>query len=538
MIDTENEPLVPVKPIGQLQPEVTVEDEEDVDNRFIGQEEMKMTETHDETQKYINHIFSTLIYVIFSLGLTYSMRLNIFILFAKTFDDSSLLIGIFIYFSYLMTATVSLIFSIVGSKWRFDHLLIIATIFDIICFAMEATAINIWMLGIAFTVGAQPFQAIVGTWILKYNSPYYAKRQQARNLICWTCGLILGPIIGGIISDWYTYRTVFYVSLIFACLLFCIVFYLVNNIEPDMKRRELEMKPLYDYFSLQSIPPMRDDRNRTRNNIMYSDTRINERWKIWKEYRFPICVHPNKVDNIWHEFLYNVDKYEIFLWFLLTVCQCCTMGTEAIMTSYFTAYMHYQYSVTTTISSLQYSLYAIGYGIGNIIGKKLLNMAQKQKLETSGTLCEGAQYFFGYSSVFVISSITACSICVVLTGIILPYKNILKVSIFASNNEYVNIIGYWLGLPVYGFWFGIAFYSILCMTIDVMPKKVVGIMHGITQFGRILTKGMMCLIVGALWDVSYDYLWFVSMVAFGVTLFIIIVIIIIEAWRCRYVSTS
>ena len=140
--DTETEPLMNSDHLHvQLSshPNDVLEDEEarfnhdtDGDHDFD-----RMTESHTNVQDYINDIFGNLFYVIFSLGCTYAMRSNIFILYAKQFDDNTLLISIFIYFSYILNAFVSLFFAIIGEQWRFDHLLIIATICDIICFYLK-----------------------------------------------------------------------------------------------------------------------------------------------------------------------------------------------------------------------------------------------------------------------------------------------------------------------------------------------------------------------------------------------------------------
>ena len=70
------------------------------------------------------------------------------------------MISFFIYFSYFVNAIACISFGIIGDCWKFDSLLIIATFLDVVCFGIEANAVNIWMLGIAYTIGAQPFEVI------------------------------------------------------------------------------------------------------------------------------------------------------------------------------------------------------------------------------------------------------------------------------------------------------------------------------------------------------------------------------------------
>ena len=92
-----------------------------------------------------------------SFWITYSMRCNLLILYAKTFHDNIAVISIAVYLSYISSAISSLGYGIIDDRWRIDYLLIIASILDVIAYWMEATAHSIscisnWIFNLCSTI--------------------------------------------------------------------------------------------------------------------------------------------------------------------------------------------------------------------------------------------------------------------------------------------------------------------------------------------------------------------------------------------------
>ena len=48
--------------------------------------------------------------------------------------------------------------------------------------------------------GGQPIESLARSWSIKMQPNYYAKQFRATFLQCYTTGLVLGPIIGGILA--------------------------------------------------------------------------------------------------------------------------------------------------------------------------------------------------------------------------------------------------------------------------------------------------------------------------------------------------
>ena len=152
---------------------------------------------HEEILRETRQFFFKILYIVLSFALTYSMRTNIFILYARTFYNDTAVISVIVYLSYCMSAISSLLFGIIGDRWRFDYLLIIAAIFDVITFFVEATTTYFVVLAIAYAIGGQPFQAIGQSWKIKCLPTYYAQQFKTQLLSLYTLGYIVGPILGG-----------------------------------------------------------------------------------------------------------------------------------------------------------------------------------------------------------------------------------------------------------------------------------------------------------------------------------------------------
>ena len=70
----------------------------------------EMMATHKATFKQIESAMYKLFYVNTSFAITYTMRSNIFILFARTFKDDVTLISVFVYLNFVSSAIMSLAF--------------------------------------------------------------------------------------------------------------------------------------------------------------------------------------------------------------------------------------------------------------------------------------------------------------------------------------------------------------------------------------------------------------------------------------------
>ena len=121
----------------------------------------------DETVSVLKHT----IIGAFCLAFTFTMRTNIFVLYARSMNDyvNETATAIVVYLNYIFSGLMSLSFGYIGDYWRFDILLIIASIFDVITFWIEATTDNYIILSIAYVIGGQPIQELLMVILVKWH---------------------------------------------------------------------------------------------------------------------------------------------------------------------------------------------------------------------------------------------------------------------------------------------------------------------------------------------------------------------------------
>lgn len=358
---------------------------------------------HDEVKAYMNKIFTRQLYVQMSFRATFYLRSNIFILFCETLDgfnsDDTWLLGLFVYLSYLSNAVVSIAFGSIGDRWRFDYLLFIAAIFDIITFWIEATATNIYTLGIAYVVGGQPFVAIISSWNLKMNQLYYAKQYTSTMLAAAQIGALFGASLGSIIADYFGYRLVFYIGACLACVqcVYCVIFFW--DCQTKMHQETLSLKEYYDKYPIAVVSNINNN-NSTKDNTNNSNNKDNHiktvsmlsenvRWKISKDYRFPggminesfsdTDIQEKKQATVWQRLL-KINKYTLFLIGSFYFVSAAIFSTEAAILTYYSVYIKHKLNGTLLISGLQLGLYCLGNMIASRLVKKLVAYIEKQKI--------------------------------------------------------------------------------------------------------------------------------------------------------------
>ena len=149
---------------------------------FLTKEDETLSVDHEAILLQSKKLMYQVLYASFSYAFTYSLRSSIIVLYAKTFYDNTLVIGVFVYLSYFISGLMSLLFGYIGDHWRLDHLFFIVAALDIITFFLEATAQSFMQLAIAYAIGGQPFAAIDQSCFLKTLPKYYAQQFQARHV--------------------------------------------------------------------------------------------------------------------------------------------------------------------------------------------------------------------------------------------------------------------------------------------------------------------------------------------------------------------
>ena len=361
-------------------------------------EQSQEIQRHDEVKAYINKIFMRQLYVYMSYCVTFYSRTNIFVLFCETLDgyknDDTWLLGLFVYLSYVSSALMSIGFGSIGDRWRFDYLLLIAALFDIITFWIEATAKNVYTIGIAYAVGGQPFVAIIASWNLKVNQLYYAKQFVSTMHIIATVGSLLGACLGSILASYFNYRLVFYIAACLACVQFfyCLIFFW--DCQTTITQQTSLLKQYYDKYPIAASASVAIDDKKNNYNT-FDVMNENIKWKISKDYRFPggmtsAISKDSKLEKdkitLW-QILSEMNKYRLFLIAVFNfICSALFVNETAIIT-YYSAYIIHALNGTLLISGLQIGLYCIGNAIACVIVKKIVAYVEKQKTRMHAKPC-------------------------------------------------------------------------------------------------------------------------------------------------------
>lgn len=278
---------------------------------LINDELQTLADKHGDVVHFVSSTFTRVLYIGVSCSLTYTLRTNLFVLYCKTFNDygSSLYIGIAIYCSYVVSAIMSLTFGIIGDRFRFDILLLMAGVLDVLTFFMEAKASNFVILAVAYAIGGQPFEAIVHGWNIKMQPLFYAQKFQARFLQCYTLGYLAGPVLGGIIAYFFSYRTVFYVSAVLGAVL------LVYQVVMGLFRVEPIMLDKIANISAECYSTADHDQVEIQQTLELEE---NHKWIISKDYRFHESQEDKQLQD--NGILHGLSGYQTLLLCLVLVC--------------------------------------------------------------------------------------------------------------------------------------------------------------------------------------------------------------------------
>ena len=536
----------PSESTSELTPLVSQSGVEDDDNAAI----KEMIIKHSETLSLVSSSFKWFYIVGSSCAFTNAMRTTLFISYASNFTNDSTLIAITLYLSYLMTGLTSFIFGIIGDKYVFDCLFIFAATSDVITFFIEATATNYTSLAIAYIVGGMPFEALCTMYNIKMHPIYNAKQFVARFSQYFIIGKLLGYLCGGIIAYYYSYRLVFYISAFLALILFFLTIAVFFNVESKLIEKELEMKEYYDIV---------DSGNYNSSLIIdkqdcINGVNINIEWIKDRKYRFPICLTRRRRrrtttdnedddnnysddDKSWLAFCANCQRYRecnnvvLFIIIFSILCQNFSSTFHTILTVYYVKYMHDRFNESVLITCLQ----IVAFAVSSVVGAQILKAYHKKsRSRTPRASCVSSASSSSSSQIqqvdsncnsnnsnnsnnvstidnmIIVSILLCCGIYGIITGCILP------ANIFAFKNKNSLIDMFWICIVICGTCFGMNLVSYQMISIQFIPSKYSGKILGIKMITGAISKSAFLLIVGLLWNNSYQWLFYVQAILCGV----------------------
>ena len=186
-----------------------------------------------------------------------------------------------------------------GDRWRFDYLLCIAALLDVVTFWIEATAKDFWTLAMAFIIGGQTMQAIVFGYCLQTLPLYYVQQYQLKFIQFYLIGALIGPATGGILSHFFSFRLVFYIAAMLASILFIFCMIRIRGTRDIIFAKQLEFESLY-YETI-------DIQEKLKNKIKISETKKaaeeaykglitdDMKWLVSNDYKFPCLISKTKI---------------------------------------------------------------------------------------------------------------------------------------------------------------------------------------------------------------------------------------------------
>lgn len=336
-------------------------------------EKSKLSVFVDEHSKILSdssNVLNRVIICAISLAFTFSIRQNIVVLYARTLNGyiNYTNVSIIVFLNYIFSALTSFSFGIIGDKWRFDYLLIIAALSDVITFFVEATATQYYQLAIAYVVGDQPGQSILVGYINKMLPIYDAKSVNITFQTYWIVGFVLGPVCGGIIAYFTSYRTVFYVSAIIASILLIYSLVFVLNSQTQIVSSQLALKQRIldadqDILYQQEESPLLDQLKES----------------VGSDHILPYCDNNNGKESKDTSMNTKLPKYHWFVLGLLMFMQGVGLGAETCLITWFTTYIEEEFDSNTIVSTGLVSLFAFSYIVGCKLVLKYIKIMQQQR---------------------------------------------------------------------------------------------------------------------------------------------------------------
>lgn len=243
---------------------------------------------HEKVVKQSTAVISHLCRLGFLNSFNYSLRYNVFVLYCESFTDNEDIIYIILCLDWIVTAFSSGFVTRFGDNWYYEKLLIIGTIIEAITSTLEATAVNITMLGIIWVLDDQPITSLISGYIGHILPNYYSQQYITKYYQYYVFGYVCGPVLSGIIATYLSLRSVYIIAagMSFVNCIYFIVF--VYNKEKMLRESQALLITKYNEIDNYSAEiKCTIDLNLTKN-----------KWIVSKDYRFASISHAsNNINN-------------------------------------------------------------------------------------------------------------------------------------------------------------------------------------------------------------------------------------------------
>ena len=253
------------------------------------------------------------------------------------------------------------------------------------------------------------------------------------------------------------------------------------------------------------------------------------KWLILNDYRFPLCMQ-HDIEKLSKTELLHVSKRDGLIIIAMVLQNSLFLGVEAAVTAWYTVYLEDKYDSTIVISTAQLTVCTLFLILGmqamTIIGEKL-----KAKQFAIGNSARGdhdesmlhVRMKYNLKNFFVMSLIVSYAVLILLTSVVIPYN------IFDPNDNSSYIGTFWVYVILMGFFWGFAAMGQEIILLEIQPKHMTGRVAGIKELIRFTLRGSITLIIGLLWNLSYEWFWYVQGVCYVSSFILLLGVMIAES---------
>ena len=464
------------------------------------------------------------------------LKYNVLILYMRTFYSNTFIISIVIGFGTLSNGVFGLIFGYIGDSWkRFDHLIVICCIIDVICYSFQAFAPSFLIFSIFYILGTMPLVTIVNGYVTYMLPIYNAKNVIGITYQLSTIFILISPIIGALIGYYISYQMTFcLVSILsFLCLIYCL--FIIFNKQNDLELMQLSMIDThYKHYNLSN-----DNINNINNNEELKLDSKNIQWLYDKEFRFPLCLLKQEKEEFeeekknelilgYHDDDDDDNKQRFFEKWLVVIIITITHGlvfaNGTQFAVWYTVYMYDKYNYNIVLSTCQFLIQGLFVGIGMQFiqyfkDKSIVNVSNINNINDK-------KYNFG--NLWVKCCIIPNFFMIILLAVLFP--NNLLLNVFDFNGYYIYNGLYWLYHCILGICFGMSIMSQEFIILETQPKDGKGTTAGWRTMTIETSISIGYFVIGFLWDYSYNWLFYYQAIIVTITSFIVILLAILQSY--------
>ena len=379
-----------------------------------------------------------------------------------------------IYACYFIQGFATLFWARISDKFTYTRVAQLLCLLLTVAYFIQATADHFerLLMGTILQAISRGLFATSTAFIAKYLPLEYGIKYTSYLYSITTILYLSGPIAGGLIAYYLTYRWCFFVSCGVSGFTFLFMLCVMNGRENKIKNKQIA-------FSIEN-PTM----------------------------KFPVCINKNKErkkstngnsinddqQSLWN----SISPSNWFLLFCIVFANASLYAIEAILSTFYTVFATDLYPDNEhiiIIATCQVALYCLCFIVGVRIVPKILKCSWKKKDN------------FNFENKILI------------------FTQIIMIVSFGYFWSIGNLTIYWILSAGGGLIMGIVNMVQESILLTLQPNLYAGTVAGMKQFGRYTMKAFGCLVVGLLWNVNiYYWAWVQSglyVISFSCTLLMI-----------------